>query len=97
VLEALEEELPTAARAKRLIGLVPDRGFTADGRVRGPQLRQRGTTGSGRYEDLPKPMSTEIAVKLSTNGHKRPPRKHPKNDAWAFLCSITRELPFAFR
>lgn len=73
VLETLEEELPATARAQRLIGLVPDRGLTANGRVCGPQLRQRGTTGSGRYKDLPEPMSTEIAIKLSTNGHKRPP------------------------
>ena len=83
VLEALEEELPTAARAKRLIRLVPDRGLAADGRVCGPQLVQRGTTGGGRYEDLPEPVSTEIAVKLSTNSHRRPPPGNtPRTVPW---------------
>ena len=40
MLESLEEELPTAAGAEGLIGLVPDRGLTADGRIRGPELLQ---------------------------------------------------------
>ena len=40
MLESLEEELPTAAGAEGLIGLVPDRGLAADGRVCGPQLLQ---------------------------------------------------------
>ena len=40
MLETLEEELPAAAGAEWLIGLVPDRGLTADGRIRGPELLQ---------------------------------------------------------
>jgi hypothetical protein len=69
VLETLEEELPAAARAEGLIGLVPDRGLAAAGGIRGPELVERRTAGTGGYQDLSESMSTEIAVKLSTNSH----------------------------
>jgi hypothetical protein len=98
VLEALQEELTSAARAKRLLGVIPHRGFAAAGGVRGPELLERRPAGAGRYEDLPESMSTEIAVQLSTNSHLiPPPGKHPKNDARAFLVPITQEEAFAFR
>src|SRR6267143_4068048 len=69
VLEALEEELSAAARAKGLIRLVPDRCLAATGGVRGPKLLQRRTARAGRDEDLTQPMPTEIAIKLSANSH----------------------------
>jgi hypothetical protein len=92
VLEALEEELPAAARAKRLIRRVPDGGLTAGVGVRGSELLERRTPGTGRHEDLPESMSAEIAVELSANGHLEPPRRnHPKNGARAFLVPYTHE------
>ena len=98
MLEALQEELASAARAKRLIGVVPHRSLASTGGVRGPELLKRGPTGAGRYENLPESMSTEIAVQLSTNSHLIPPPGNtPKNDARAFLVPITQEQAFAFR
>jgi len=49
VLEALEEELSAAARAKGLIRLVPDRGLAATGGVCGPELLEGRTAGAGRH------------------------------------------------
>src|SRR6267143_771626 len=69
VLEALEEELSAAARAKGLIRPVPHRCLAATGGVRGPKLLQRRTARAGRDEDLTQPMPTEIAIKLSANSH----------------------------
>ncbi len=97
MLESLQEELSAAARAKRLLGVVPDRGLAATGGVRGPELLERRPAGAGRYEDLPESMSTEIAIKLSTNSHVNLHRNHPKNGARAFLVPITQEQAFAFR
>src|SRR5882762_5834003 len=87
VLEALEEELAAAARAERLIGLVPDRRLTAVARVRGPQLLKRRTPGAGRHQDLTESVSTEIAVKLSANSHQRPPPETPQERCQGFPCS----------
>lgn len=97
MLEALEEELSAAARTERLLGVVPDGGLAATGGVRGPELLERGPAGTGRYEDLPESMSTEIAIELSTNSHVNLHRNHPKNGARAFLVPITQEAPFSFR
>jgi hypothetical protein len=97
VLEALQEELPAAARAKRLLRVVPHRGLAAASGVRGPELLERRPTGTGRYQDLPESMSTEIAVELSTNSHVNLHPEHPKNGAKAFLVPITRKAPLAFR
>jgi hypothetical protein len=97
VLEALEEELTSAPRAKRLLGVIPHRGLAATGRVRGPELLERRPTGTGRHQDLPESVSTEIAVKLSTNSHVNLHPERPKNDARAVLVPITQEGAFAFR
>jgi hypothetical protein len=94
VLKALEEELPAAARAERLIRVVPDGGLAATGGVRGPELLERGTAGAGRHQDLPESMSAEIAVKLGTNSHLN---LHPEKRCQGVLCSITRKQPFSFR
>jgi hypothetical protein len=97
-LETLEKELSTAARAKGLIRLVPDRGLAATGRVRGPKLLQRRTARAGRDEDLTQSMPTEIAIELSTNSHvDLQPGEHPKNGARVFLLPITQKLPLSFR
>jgi hypothetical protein len=69
VLEALQEQLSTTAGAKRLLRVIPYRGFASTGGVRGPELFERRPTGAGRYEDLTESMSAEIAVQLSTNSH----------------------------
>jgi hypothetical protein len=98
VLEALEEQLPTAARAEGLVGVVPHRCLAAAGGVSAAQLLEGRTAGAGRYEDLPEAMSTEIAVKLGTNGHRKTSTgTTPKNGARVFLCSSTRKRPFSFR
>jgi hypothetical protein len=87
VLETLEEELATASRAERLIGLVPDRRLAATGRVCSPQLLERRTPGTGRNQDLTESMSAEIAVKLSTNSHQRPPLETPQERCQGVPCS----------
>lgn len=69
VLEALEEELSTAAGAQGLVGVVPHRGLPTARGVRGAQLLKGGTTGAGRHEDLSESMSAEVAIKLSSNSH----------------------------
>ena len=98
VLETLEEELPAAARAEGLIGLVPDRGLAANGGVGSPKLLQRRTAGTGVDEDLTQSMPTEIAIKLSANSHvDLQPGNHPRTGARAFLVPITQKVPFAFR
>jgi hypothetical protein len=97
VLESLEEQLSAAARAERLFRLVPDRGLAPPGGISGPKLLQRRTAGTGRHEDLPESMPTEIAVELSANSHVDLQPGNAKNGAWAFLCSITQERAFAFR
>jgi hypothetical protein len=97
VLEPLQEELSAATRAKRLLGVVPHRGLPATSGVRGPELLERRPTGAGRYQDLPESMSTEIAIKLSTNSHVNLHRNHPKNGARVFLVPITQKAPFSFR
>jgi hypothetical protein len=98
VLETLEEQLPAATRAERLIGLVPPRGLAATGRVGGPQLLERRTSRAGRHKDLPESVSTEIAVELSANSHLDLQNwNHPRNGARAFLVPITQKQPFAFR
>ena len=79
MLEALEEELSAAARAERLIGIVPDGGLAATGRIRSPELLERGAAGAGGYDDLTQSMSAEIAVQLSTNSHIDLHQEHPKN------------------
>ena len=45
---ALEEELPTAARAEGLVGVVPDRRLTTARGVRRPELLQRRTEEGAR-------------------------------------------------
>lgn len=97
VLEPLQEELSATARAKRLIRVVPHRGLTATSGIRGPELLERRPTGTGRYQDLPESVSTEVAIKLSTNSHVNLQPEHPKNGAKAFLVPITQKAPLAFR
>ena len=87
-LEALEEQLSAAARAQRLIRVVPDRGLAANGRVCSPKLRQRRTAGAGRDKDLTQSMPAEIAIKLSAYSHvDLQPGNHPKNGARGIPCS----------
>ena len=97
VLEALQEELATAARAQRLVGVIPHRSLASAGGVRGPELLERRPTGTGRYEDLPESMSTEIAIKLSTNSHVNLHPEPPQERCQGVPCSITQERAFAFR
>jgi hypothetical protein len=53
MLEALEKELAAAARAERLVAVVPDRGLaTADVGVSGAELLDRGSAGICRYDHL---------------------------------------------
>lgn len=87
VLEALQEELSAAARAKGLLGVVPHRGLAATGGVRGPELLKRRPTGTGRYEDLPESMSTEIAIELSANSHVNLHPEPPQERCQGVPCS----------
>jgi hypothetical protein len=67
VLEALEEELPAAARAQGLIAVVPDwRLRTADRVVSGAQLLNGRPTRARGYEHLAQAVTAEIAIKLSS-------------------------------
>jgi hypothetical protein len=89
VLEALEEQLSAAARAERLVGLIPDRRLAPARGIRGPELVERRAAGTGGYEDLTESMSAEIAVKLSSNSHlDLLTGTNPKNGARAFLVPI---------
>jgi hypothetical protein len=97
VLETLEEQLSTAARAKGLIRLIPDRRLAATCGVRGPKLLQRRTACASRDEDLAQSMPTEIAIELSANCHVDLRGTNPKNGARAFLAPITQKVPFSFR
>ena len=97
MLEPLEEQLPTTARAKRLLGVVPDRGLAAARGVCGLQLLERGPTGTGRYKDLTESMSAEIAVKLSTNSHMNLHPEPPQERCQGVPCSITQQQANAFR
>jgi hypothetical protein len=87
VLEPLQEELSATARAKRLLRVVPHRGLTATGGIRGPELLERRSTGAGWYEDLPESMSTEVAIKLSTNSHVNLQPEPPQERCQGVPCS----------
>src|SRR5712692_9203055 len=84
MLEALEEQLPAAARAHRLVGLIPGGGLTARRAVGGTKLLERGAPGA-RHEDLTEAMPTEVAVELCANSHEN---LHPKNGASRCLVPV---------
>lgn len=70
VLEALEEELPAAAGAERLIAVVPDGGLAAaNAVVRGAKLRNGRSARARAYENLAQAVTAEVAVELSSKGH----------------------------
>src|SRR2546428_6181360 len=70
MLEALEEELATAAWTERLVRLVPLGSLAARARVRGTELLDGRLATARRHEDLPQSVAAEIAVELSTCRHR---------------------------
>src|SRR5436190_13078935 len=74
VLEALEEELATAARAERLLGLTPGGLLAARLVVRGTKLVHGRAPRLRGHEHLAETVAAEIAVELSSNSHRGPPR-----------------------
>src|SRR5947207_15149545 len=87
VLETLEKKLPTTARAKGLVTVVPNgRLSAADVLVGGAQLLNGRPARTRRYEHLAQAVAAEIAVKLSSKRHfiaKPPPEKRSR----PILCS----------
>jgi len=72
VLETLEEQLAAAARAERLVAVIPDRCVTApDVGVSRTKLLDRGPAGIGGHDDLAQAVAAEIAVKLGSKSHER--------------------------
>jgi hypothetical protein len=70
VLETLEEKLPAAAWAERLITVVPDgRLPTREAVVRGAKLLNGRPARARGYEHLAQAVAAEIAIKLSSKGH----------------------------
>jgi len=70
VLETLEEKLPAAARTKRLVTVVPDRGLAAANVVvGGAKLLDRRPARARGDEHLAEAVAAEIAVELSSKGH----------------------------
>jgi hypothetical protein len=70
VLETLEEELPAATGAERLIAVVPDgRLLTADVLVRGAKLGNGRPAPARGYEHLAQAVTAEIAIELGSKGH----------------------------
>jgi hypothetical protein len=70
VLETLEEQLPAAAGAKRLITVVPDRCLAAaDALVSGAKLLDGRPARARGYEHFTEAVTAEIAVELSSKGH----------------------------
>ena len=70
VLETLEEKLPAAARTKRLVTVVPDRGLAAANVVvGGAKLLDRRPARARGYEHFAETVAAEIAVELSSKGH----------------------------
>src|SRR2546430_1717321 len=70
VLETLEKELPTTARAQGLVALIPDgRLPTADVVVSGTQLLNGRPARARGYEHLTQAVAAEIAIELSSKGH----------------------------
>jgi hypothetical protein len=70
VLETLEKKLPAAARAERLIAVVPNgRLSTANAVVGGAKLLNGRPTGARGNEHLAQAVTAEIAVELSSKSH----------------------------
>lgn len=70
VLEALEEKLPAATRAERLVTVIPDRRLAAtDVLVGGTQLLNGRPARARGYEHLAQAMPAEVAIELSSKGH----------------------------
>ena len=70
VLETLEEKLPAAAWAERLVALIPNRRLAAaDVLISGAKLLNGWPARTRRYEHLAQAMPAEIAIKLSSKGH----------------------------
>src|ERR1043165_6107260 len=67
VVEALEEQLPTAARAERLIGVAPCGRLTAGPVIGGTELLDGRLALLGRHKHLPETVTAEVAVELSAN------------------------------
>src|SRR5712691_1667002 len=96
VLETLEEELPTAARAEGLVAVVPDgRLATADVVVGGAQLFNGRPARARRHEHLAQAVAAEIAVELSSKGHLSRNLQGGKRSR-PTLCSNTVDRPFRF-
>jgi hypothetical protein len=70
VLETLEKKLPAAARAERLVAIVPNwRLATAGVVIRGAKLSDGRPARARRNEHLAEAVAAEIAIKLSSKGH----------------------------
>jgi hypothetical protein len=97
VLESLEEELPAAARAERLIRVAPRGSLAAGLRIRDTELLDGRTARLCGHQDLPESMSAEVAVELSTYGHRGTSRHSQRQERRTPLaCSSTPQAPAAF-
>src|SRR6184192_3145660 len=96
VLETLEKELPTTARAQGLVALIPDgRLAIADVVVSGTQLLNGRPARARGHEHLAQAVAAEIAIKLSSKGHLSRNLQGRKRQR-PILCSNTVDRPFRF-
>src|SRR5438477_2180912 len=96
VLETLEKELPTTARAQRLVAVIPDgRLATLEVVVGGTQLLNGRPPGARWYKHLTQAVAAEIAIKLSSKGHLSRNLQEGKRQR-PILCSNTVDRPFRF-
>ncbi|TMG52056.1 MAG: hypothetical protein E6H89_06945 [Chloroflexi bacterium] len=96
VLETLEKELPTTARAQGLVAVIPDRRLaTADVVVGGTQLLNGRPAGARWDKHFTQAVAAEIAIKLSSKGHLSRNLQGRKRQR-PILCSNTIDRPFRF-
>ena len=96
VLETLEEQLPTAARAERLISVVPNGRLSTDDAVICGAKRLNGRPARARgNEHLAQTVTAEIAVELSSKSHLSR-NLHTENGEDRSFVPYTSDRPIRF-